>query len=261
MAGGECNNRHLRSHQTQLQRLVRERTAALEDSSLTDPLTGLRNRRFLAQHIEADLALSVRAYESHLQYGGSFRDDADLIFFLFDIDHFKRVNDEYGHAAGDAVIVQMRARLLRVFRESDYLIRWGGEEFLVVARATSRRYAAELAERARVAIAGQPFELDDGRLLSKTCSIGFCCFPLSVQHPSALGWSVMVNIADAALYAIKNAGRNGWLGALSASGELPAALPLLAVQRPLADWMRSADLQAVCSPDHRLEPLASFSEL
>jgi diguanylate cyclase (GGDEF)-like protein len=257
----QLRTRHLRSRQTQLQRLVRERTAALEDSSLTDPLTGLRNRRFLAQHIEADLALSVRAYESHLQYGGSFRDDADLIFFLFDIDHFKRVNDEYGHAAGDAVIVQMRARLLRVFRESDYLIRWGGEEFLVVARATSRRYAAELAERARVAIAGQPFELDDGRLLSKTCSIGFCCFPLSVQHPSALGWSVMVNIADAALYAIKNAGRNGWLGALSASGELPAALPLLAVQRPLADWMRSADLQAVCSPDHRLEPLASFSEL
>ena len=185
--------RHLRLRQIALERTVHERTADLEkltlalqqesaalaEASLTDALTGLRNRRFVAQHIDADVALAVRAYESHLQYGASLRDDADLIFFLFDIDHFKQVNDGHGHAAGDAVIREMCARLVEVFRDSDYLVRWGGEEFLVVARGTARTHAAELAERARAAVADQPFALDDGSLLSRTCSIGFCCFPLS----------------------------------------------------------------------------------
>jgi diguanylate cyclase (GGDEF)-like protein len=149
--------------QSELKRLVRERTAeletlavalqresaALEEASLTDPLTGLRNRRFLTQHIEADAALAVREYESHFHYGAKLRDEAGLIFFLFDIDEFKQVNDRYGHAAGDAVIRQMSARLIAIFRDTDYLVRWGGEEFLVVARATPRSHAADLAERAR----------------------------------------------------------------------------------------------------------------
>lgn len=161
---------------------------------------------------------------------------------------FKHVNDEFGHAAGDAVIRQMRPRLLRVFRDSDYLVRWGGEEFLVVARATVRMHAPELAERARAAIADQPFELDDGSLLSKTCSIGFCCFPLSPHHASTLDWNAMVKIADEALYAIKNAGRNGWLGALSARSESAKAL-IASSRQPLDDWTRSGDLQVVCSPD------------
>jgi diguanylate cyclase (GGDEF)-like protein len=216
--------RHLRLRQVELQRTVRERTAdleklalalqresaALKESSLTDPLTGLRNRRFLTQHIEADLALTVRKYESHLHYGASLRDDAGLVFFLLDLDHFKYVNDRYGHAAGDAVLKQMSDRLGTVFRETDYLVRWGGEEFLVVARATPHTHAAELAERLRAAVADQPFELDDGSLLARTCSIGFCCFPLSAQHPGALDWSATVNIADAALYARQEC-RPQWL--------------------------------------------------
>jgi diguanylate cyclase (GGDEF)-like protein len=255
--------RHLRLQQLVLERTVSERTAdlekltlalqqesaALQESSLTDPLTGLRNRRFVSQHIEADAALAVREYESHWQYGASLREDADLIFFLFDIDHFKQVNDENGHASGDAVITQMATRLRHVFRDTDYLVRWGGEEFLAVARATPRTQAAELAERARAAVADQPFVLDNGSLLSKTCSIGFCCFPLATQHADALGWGAVVNIADAALYAVKSAGRNGWLGALSARSESAEAV-LAWSRRPLADWARSGDLNVVWSPDH-----------
>ncbi len=255
--------RHLRLRQVELQRTVRERTtdleklalalqresAALKESSLTDPLTGLRNRRFLTQHINADLALTVRKYESHLHYGASLRDDAGLVFFLLDLDHFKYVNDRYGHAAGDAVLKQMSDRLGTVFRETDYLVRWGGEEFLVVARATPHTHAAELAERLRAAVADQPFELDDGSLLARTCSIGFCCFPLSAQHPGALDWSATVNIADAALYAVKSAGRNGWLGALSARGEAASAL-LARSRRPLAEWAHSDEIDLVWSPEH-----------
>ncbi|WP_313950738.1 two-component regulator propeller domain-containing protein [Accumulibacter sp.] len=259
----QLRTRHLRLRQVELKRLVNERTAeleeltlalqresaALQESSLTDPLTGLRNRRFLTQHIEADAGLAVREYESHFNYGAPLRDDADLIFFLFDIDCFKHVNDRYGHAAGDAVIRQMSNRLTAVFRDTDYLVRWGGEEFLVVTRETPRTQAAELAERARAAVADRPFELDDGSSLSKTCSIGFCCFPLSTQHPAALDWNAAVKIADAALYAVKNDGRNGWLGALSARGEAPAAL-LARSRRTLAEWARSGNLEVICSPDH-----------
>jgi len=255
--------RSLRLRQGELKRMVRERTAeletlalalqresaALEESSLTDPLTGLRNRRFLTQHIEADAALAVREYESHFKYGAKLREDAGLIFFLFDIDGFKEVNDRYGHAAGDAVIRQVSERLRRVFRDTDYLVRWGGEEFLVVARSTPRSHAADLAERARAAVAEHPFDLGDGRFLSRTCSAGFCCFPLSTQHAAALDWPAAVNIADAALYAVKGAGRNGWLGALSAGGESAEAL-LAQSRRPLAEWMRSGGVTLVGSAPH-----------
>lgn len=267
----QWRTRRLRLRQLALEHTVHERTAeletlaqalqresaALKESSLTDSMTGLRNRRFLTQHIETDIAMAVRGHESHQQYGSTLPEDADLIFFMFDIDHFKLVNDQHGHAAGDAVIKQMRSRLLRVFRETDYLVRWGGEEFLVVARGTSRSHAPELAERARSVVANQPFELEDGTFLTKTCSIGFCCFPLSPQHARALDWSAVVNNADAALYAVKSAGRNGWLGALNARSETAEALRAWA-RRPLADWVGSGDLDVVCSPKHHAWATAEF---
>ena len=86
-------------------------------------------------------------------------------------------------------------------------------------------------------------------MLSKTCSIGFCCFPLSRQHAGALGWDVAIKIADEALYVVKDAGRNGWLGALSASAESAEALCARS-RLPLIEWARSGELDAVWSPDH-----------
>jgi diguanylate cyclase (GGDEF)-like protein len=237
----QWRTRLLRRRQHWLENKVRERTAELEASSLTDPLTGMRNRRFLTQHIEADVALALRRYEAPRQ--GEAAVSADLIFFLLDIDHFKQVNDELGHAAGDAVLRQIRARLQQVFRDSDYLVRWGGEEFLIVARETAREHAAELAERACRAIAEQPFVLDDGSRLSKTCSVGFACLPLAPQALRALDWSATVNLADAALLAAKRAGRKGWLGVL---GVADAAMDAQALrertQEPLADWLASGEL-------------------
>ena len=87
----------------------------------------------------------------------SVQDAAELVVFLIDIDHFKSVNDAHGHDAGDAVLVQMAARLRSVFRGSDHLVRWGGEEFLVVASDTPRERAPELAERMRRAVADTAF--------------------------------------------------------------------------------------------------------
>ncbi len=240
----QLRTRQLRARQLWLEGQVSQRTAELEESSLTDPLTGLRNRRFLAQHIEADVALTLRRHEGQNRAAPPV--ESDLVFFLLDIDHFKQVNDEFGHAAGDAVLMQVRSRLQQVFRESDYLVRWGGEEFLIVARESTRAHAPELAARACAAVADQPFVLADGRLLHKTCSVGFACFPLAAAAPAALDWAATVNIADAALYAAKRAGRNGWLGILDSHGESAAALSAWSHQ-PLAEWLASGGLLAAQS--------------
>ncbi len=183
----------------------------LEDASLTDPLTGLRNRRYLAAHAEADATLAIRQHE-HAAREGRAAHDADLIFLLVDIDHFKAVNDQHGHAAGDAVLMQMRARLEPVFRASDHLVRWGGEEFLIVARATGRERAEDLAERVCDAVRAEPFALADGRRIAGTCSLGFASFPFDTRKPRAATWQEVVDLADIALYAAKRSGRDAWVG-------------------------------------------------
>ena len=201
---------------------IRARAAALEEMSLTDPLTGLHNRRFLNERIEADVALSLRRYDSALQRSEQLPPDADLVFFLIDIDHFKQVNDLHRHAGGDAVLRQIRARLTQVFRDSDYLVRWGGEEFLVVARSTARAHAAGLAERMRAAVADVPFVLNDGSRLACTCSLGYAAFPLAPDQPHLHAWAAVLDLADSALFAAKHKGRNGWVGVQRATGDFDA---------------------------------------
>ena len=252
---------YLRRRQQVLQDMVRSRTAeleslsltlqqksaALEESSLTDPLTGLRNRRFLTQHIESDVAWTLRRFEDMAHGQAAPPLDADLVFFLVDIDHFKSVNDEHGHAGGDAVLVQMRERLQPVFREADYLVRWGGEEFLIVARAASREHAIELAERARAMVADRPFILPDGAQITRSCSVGFAVFPLSRQHPRAVDWAGVVALADGALYAAKRAGRNRWVGVLGADEQLSAAELQRRVRASATEWLADPALQVVRS--------------
>jgi diguanylate cyclase (GGDEF)-like protein len=213
--------RRLEARSQELERVVRERTLSLaeknrelerayvqiEDASLTDALTGLRNRRFLEGAIEGDLAVAARRHAE-----GAKPDGADLVFLLLDLDHFKSVNDIHGHAAGDAVLTQTAALLRSTFREADYLVRWGGEEFLVVVRFCDRRDGPELAEKLRAAMEGHAFRLPDGSRLPRTCSIGFAAYPFSPARPKAVGWEKIVDVADLGLYAAKRNGRNGWVG-------------------------------------------------
>ena len=222
-----------------LSEALRQQSAALEASSLTDPLTGLHNRRYLTQHIEADVALALRRNAP----------GSDLVFLLIDIDHFKQVNDQYGHSAGDAVLVQMSERLRQVCRGSDHVVRWGGEEFLVVARDGVRENTAKHAERIRQAVGGKPFVLPDGQALTRTCSIGFACFPLTPTDPQALAWSAVVDVADGALYEAKHSGRNAWVGVLGAIPELDRAALSELLRQPPAQWLASGQLQVVRSAD------------
>ncbi|MFT7724307.1 MAG: diguanylate cyclase [Roseateles sp.] len=254
VAAVRMRTRLLRQRQRELEVKVRQRTAELEAlhrtleaksaelqaSSVTDPLTGLHNRRFLAEHIEHDLAASQRRAQEARAAGGQPL-DTDNVFLLLDVDAFKRINDRHGHAAGDAVLVAFGARLRAVLRESDYLVRWGGEEFLAVARDTDRERAAELAERMRAAIAATPFRLADGSQLAVTCSIGFACVPFDPERPQARSWQQVVNLADRGLYAAKRAGRNAWVGVHAGGPQgvgglgLSSNRPLEAVAAALAE--------------------------
>ncbi|HZR25856.1 MAG TPA: two-component regulator propeller domain-containing protein [Vicinamibacterales bacterium] len=202
--------RQLQARGRELEQIVRERTAALQDAyarieeaSLTDALTGLRNRRFLEQTIDQDVELVARRARTSQRDGQS-----DLIFFLLDLDHFKSVNDRFGHAAGDAVLIQTADILRATVRASDYTVRWGGEEFLVVARFIDRSEGATIAEKIRSAVATHTFRLPDGRSHMMTCSIGYAPYPLSTAEPHAAGWEQVIDLADRALYEAKRGGRN-----------------------------------------------------
>lgn len=224
-------NEGLRKAQNDLQVAYKK----LEEASLSDPLTGLHNRRFLSKSISADISLVDREYNDWCDANRGRSEDSifwppprdnDLIFLLLDVDHFKSVNDTYGHSAGDKVLEQLSRLLEDALRDSDFLVRWGGEEFLIVARFCSRSEAAEMAERIREAVASYSFDLGNGVQLQKTASVGFAIYPFYQQEPQLLGWEQVVNVADHALYAAKNAGRNCWVGFNSRVGDAAAVNPL-----------------------------------
>ncbi|RTL34671.1 MAG: GGDEF domain-containing protein [Burkholderiales bacterium] len=238
--------RSLRRREAELQALVNERTAELRELSLTDALTGLRNRRYLELRLDEDLGLCLRRFEAGGNDGAEPRvgPDADLLLMLLDLDHFKRVNDLHGHAAGDAVLVQLAQRLRQVFRETDSLVRWGGEEVLALVRETDRRDAADLAARVCAAVREHPFEIAAGQTVSVTVSIGFCAFPLDPRQPRLWDWRACLGLADSALYAAKAQGRDGYVGALRASGLSPREAP-----QDLAAWRGEKRLHMVSSAD------------
>ncbi len=169
--------RQLRQREQELQALADTRTAELREASLTDPLTGLHNRRYLSLRLNQDLRHAQRQHHE-----GRKPLDGDLLVLLIDIDHFKQVNDRYGHAAGDEVLQETAHRLRPLQRETDSLVRWGGEEFLVLARASNRSNGAELAERIVQAMNAQPINTQEGPV-PITASVGFAAFPLDPKHP------------------------------------------------------------------------------
>lgn len=210
----------LEEHEATLALLVRERTEQLEranvqlvEQSFRDPLTGLRNRRFVLESIEKDIAAVNRAYFTSPEVVE--RNDDGLVFVMLDLDHFKSVNDSYGHVAGDKVLQQVSGILKAAGRLTDSVVRWGGEEFLLIARNTGPDSAPVLARRIRQAFKRHVFEVSDGVKLQLTCSLGWACYPFIPADCGVLGWEEVVGVADKALYAAKNSGRDSWVGVVS----------------------------------------------
>jgi two-component system cell cycle response regulator len=174
-----------------LQDRLRENYHRSLSLALTDELTGLYNRRYVLAHLEE---LIQRANE-----GGS-----GTAVLMFDIDHFKQVNDTHGHAAGDDVLRELATRTLNGVRSFDLVARLGGEEFLIVMPETNLGIAAAVAERLRRSVADRPFTIKvGGQSVPITISIGVSVARSEGDSPEAL-----LKRADDALYAAKNGGRN-----------------------------------------------------
>jgi two-component system, cell cycle response regulator len=162
----------------------------LYESSTRDALTGAYNRRHFDDRLRAEIAFAVR----HA---------TDCALILLDLDHFKRVNDTYGHPAGDEILRHLGGIATRALRTEDVFARFGGEEFAVILRGASTRGAGRLAERLREALS-QQHAVYEGQEISVTLSAG--CAALSCcATPSS---DEVVAIADRRLYAAKQAGRN-----------------------------------------------------
>jgi len=164
--------------------------ASLKRQSETDPLTGLANRR----HFQA----AIKSLSSS--------DGLAASVFLVDIDHFKRINDSHGHAAGDAVLIDIAARLRQAVRDDDLIVRWGGEEFLIVARSQEGQFAPQLAQRLLDLIGTEPVR-QDGRVIPVTASIGFVSLPVP-PHGLRLSWERAIDLVDTVMYLAKAHGRN-----------------------------------------------------
>jgi len=169
---------------------ARKANKRLRYNSEHDPLTGLPNRRFFNEHVLAERGTG--------QFEGSV--------LIIDIDHFKRINDQYGHLAGDHVLAGIGKRLVGALRAADTLVRWGGEEFLVVLPPMSETQLEETARRLLRAVAQGPIHWQKQAIYS-TVSIGYAGFPLP---GTALNVSLgrAISLADKALYQAKRRGRN-----------------------------------------------------
>lgn len=213
----------------------------LQEASLTDPLTGVRNRRYFSATIDGDVMQTLRSHAD-----GHDPHTRDLVFYLVDADNFKEVNDRYGHDVGDKVLIEMARRLSSSIRHSDILVRWGGEEFLIVSRYTDRAEADLLAQRVLSAIADTAFQVSEsGETINRTCSLGWAAFPWSPKSPRGLSYEEVLTLADRALNRAKQSGRNQAVGMQPASGSCPATTVAGLHSSPV-----QVDLLAVAGPQH-----------
>lgn len=163
--------------------------AHLRESTLNDAMTGLRNRRFLEEYSETLV--------SHCKRRGT-----SMTLIMLDLDYFKKVNDTYGHDVGDTILIDLANILQAHVRDSDLVIRYGGEEFLVILPDTNAEVGYKVAEKIRKAV--EKYQFNTGSvLINKTISAGLADYPSDGQA----FWQVL-KYADVALYAAKNAGRN-----------------------------------------------------
>lgn len=207
----------------------------LQDACYTDPLTNLRNRRFLIDYFE-DL--------------NTWRYSSIWTVFTLDIDHFKIINDKYGHDIGDIVLQQFSSLLTQSCRDSDLLVRSGGEEFTVLSQYTDAETAKKIAERIRTNVA--EFRFGENNSIPVTCSIGFFSLRIDSVNSGMNYHKAMLKISDMALYTAKNNGRNTWIGLDCHHGCSEGTYP--ETELDLKQWVIDKKLKLLAlKPTHKIE--------
>ena len=181
-------NIHLRLRE--LYEAVQEQNRQLQEMANRDGLTGLYNHRYFHEQLSQDFLRAKRYHES-------------MSCLLFDIDHFKKFNDTYGHQTGDLVLKALSNVIQRFTRQSDLAARYGGEEFAIVLYHTAVNAAREAGERLRQNVERNAVE-DNGNVLRVTISVGIAAFPHENIHDA----KQLIEYADQALYKAKENGRN-----------------------------------------------------
>ena len=170
--------------------------ARLVRSGLTDVLTGWHNRRYLQDRLREELARARR-------------DRLSLCCLLLDVDFFKRINDQFGHLAGDRVLRELAQRIESQVRGSDMAARYGGEEFVLLLPATQVDDAVDLANRIRAAVSDTPITIDPQNAATITVSIGVSsCLPDEYEQDLKTVAEALLAAADVAMYKAKSAGRD-----------------------------------------------------
>jgi two-component system cell cycle response regulator len=202
----------------ELQKALLESNRKLEEMSNTDPLTSLRNRRFFE-----------RAYPTMFEHARRY--ERPLSVAMVDVDKFKGINDQFGHAAGDAVLKSVARTLANTTRKSDLIARLGGEEFAIVLPEIALFESLQFAEKIRTAIATSCVEFE-GRLMNVTASVGIA----NVPHSKFDSAASLLEAADLALYRAKGNGRN--------RVEMERRRERVPVAKPMANGERRAGSQS-----------------
>lgn len=174
-----------------------------EELSVMDVLTGLKNRRFLEQNIGREMSYIKRSQVNQTGHA--------LGIYLLDIDHFKDVNDTYGHEIGDQILVEFTKRINETIRDTDLFVRWGGEEFILVARLDNIDGLHLLAERIVKAVKQSPYLVRQGHSIDITCTVGSVVYPCVENPEKHISWNKLVQLADLALYYGKQKKRDCWV--------------------------------------------------
>ena len=222
---------------------LREANTQLEFHAIHDPLTGLHNRRSFVELMNARVA-QINADRREAREGNS-----DCLILL-DIDHFKQINDTFGHAAGDAVLAEVAQRLRKAVRDTDRVLRWGGEEFLVYSPKSDPSQIAVLVERVLHSV-GDTSITTNGHPIQVTMTAGFISLPFSTIPEEKLNWEKALQIADMALYLGKANGRNRAYGVTRVLVDADVAMPYFEEDLAAAVSRGIVELVEVMGPPKR----------
>ena len=201
-----------------IEQKVKERTTQLNDAneklkelSFHDPLTSLHNRRYAFEYANDKITQFIKTKKTAMNTNEKRQlsvQGSVVGVILIDIDHFKEVNDDYGHSAGDNVLITISNILKNMIRSEDIVVRWGGEEFLIILYNTKLEYIENFSKKVLKQIKETPIKVSEDKSIHKTCSLGCVEMPLVVDTPDLLSMEQMVNLSDYALYYAKEHGRN-----------------------------------------------------
>ncbi len=205
--------RSLEKEKVQTERLnaeLVEKNLELNELSLSDPLTSVKNRRYLFEIIMPEIEAFIRNFRRQINGRNSRQLDVRKGYgiIMVDIDHFKQVNDQYGHDAGDMVLIQFANKLKESVRSDDVVSRFGGEEFVLILKNIDETNAADIAKKLHGYIQTSTFAVTENRTLGLTCSIGFVLYPFYEYDDPDITFDKLITIADGALYHAKAQGRN-----------------------------------------------------